>query len=83
MSEERIMAFIRSRKESDQQRQIMHHLFFLGEITQAEATERYGITRLADVIYKLRRRQGFVIKDRTEHGLNRWGRKVVYAVYYL
>lgn len=81
--ETEVMAFLNSRKESDQLRQVMHHLFFKGSITPAIAMEQYGISRLAAVIWKLRHLHGFTIKDRIEFGANRWGRKCPYAVYYL
>lgn len=83
MTEERIMAFINSRKESDQLRQVLYHLFFRGEITPMVASEEYGISRLASCIWKLRHIHGFVIYDRLEYGKNRWGRTVPYAVYSL
>ena len=52
-NDEKIIEFLRTHKETEQTKVILHHLFFLGEITQKTATEDYGITRLAAAVWKL------------------------------
>ena len=51
-------------------------------ITPFEAFERYGITRLADVVYNLRE-DGHKITTNMIEGTDRRGRKVKYAQYVL
>ena len=80
---EKIMAFLNAHKEHEQTRQVLHHLFFRGPITQLIAVEEYGVTRLASIIWKLRYRHGFYIVADIRSGRNRWGRPANYAVYRL
>lgn len=60
--------------------QVLEHLEMFGSITPREADQCYAITRLADVVYKLKKR-GVRIKTVTEHGKNRFGRPVCWAKY--
>lgn len=53
-----------------------------GSITSLQAFEFFGITRLADVIFKLRK-AGNVIFSETVHGKNRYGNPVHYARYWM
>lgn len=59
------------------------HLAEHGSITQLEATALYGITRLAAIIHKLRHKYGAKIQTVTVTDVNRYGRPVRYARYYL
>lgn len=59
---------------------ILNHLQTRGSITQREADDLYGITRLGARIYDLRRR-GYRIMRVMEHGQNRFGDKTAYARY--
>lgn len=60
--------------------QVREHLEMFGSITPREADDCYAITRLADVVYKLKKR-GVRIKTVTEYGKNRFGRPVCWAKY--
>lgn len=62
---------------------VMTHLREHGSITQKEAAELYGISRLSAVIFVLRHKRGFIIHDKTEHGENRFGIKCHWSRYYL
>lgn len=65
-----------------QKDRIMIHLHDYGEITSWEAIKEYGITRLSDLIYKLRN-QGWNIENEWEHTKNRYGDKVKFVRYKL
>ena len=52
-------------------------------ITAWEAIDKFGCTRLADVIYRLRNLHGFEIKDEMISVKNRNGRTVKIAKYEL
>ena len=80
---EKIVEFLRTHKETEQTKVILHHLFFLGEITQKTATEEYGITRLAAAIWKLRHIYGIAILDETIDVPNRYGKTSKVSRYYL
>lgn len=62
---------------------VMDYLRKHDGITQKEASDRLGVTRLAAVIWKLRHKYGFVIEDKTESCVNRWGVTCTYKRYYL
>jgi hypothetical protein len=63
---------------------VLNHLVNIGSITDKDARDLYGITRLADVIYKLKRRKPVVdIETVEEIGYNRWGKKIRYGRYVL
>lgn len=62
---------------------VMNYLRKYGSITQKDANEKLGVTRLAAVIWKLRHKCGFTILDRTESFVNRWGVPATYKRYYL
>ncbi len=61
---------------------IMNHLVRNGSITQSEAFELYGISRLGARIWDLRN-SGHKIQKLMETGKNRYGDQVCYARYYL
>lgn len=67
---------------------VRDHLEKYGRITSMEAFNLYGITRLAAVIYDLRAHRAFAgqkkqIKSEKGENINRYGRKVSYAIYTL
>lgn len=65
----------------DQQTLVMRYIAEHGSITSQEAFNM-GITRLADVIYKMKNK-GIPVKVTIVHGKNRFGRPITYARYYL
>lgn len=64
---------------------VLNHLVNIGSITDKDARDMYGITRLADVIYKLKKRRNpaVVIETVNETSPNRWGKNRTYARYVL
>ena len=52
-------------------------------ITPQTAYERYGITRLAAVIYDLRRDRGIAVETEVVTATNRFGKEVTFARYRL
>lgn len=64
---------------------IRNHLYRYGSITDAQARDLYGITRLADVVYKLRYKKYPLMDIKTDmvYGRNRYGRPTQYARYYI
>lgn len=60
---------------------VLAHLKSKGSITPREADKLYSITRLADVIFKLRK-QHHIISTLT-HDTNKFGRPCRYATYTL
>lgn len=61
---------------------VLEHLEKNGCITSLEAIEKYGCTRLADVIYRLRKR-GMQIETHDIPFTDRFGTKSVYGKYIL
>ena len=61
---------------------VLNHLKNNGFITTYESYEKYGITRLAQMI-RLLRQDGFNIENKHIVKLNRWGYKVTYDEYWL
>jgi len=82
-NDEKIIEFLRTHKAYEQTRLVLHHLFFLDEITQKTATETYGITRLAATIWKLRHVYHIDILDETIEVPNRYGKTSKVSRYYL
>ena len=68
--------------DKHQQNEVLRHLKSIGTITSQLAWRDYGITRLADVVYKLRKR-GYDIETETIKVKNRHGRPVRCARYSL
>lgn len=64
---------------------VRNHLYRYGSITDAQARELYSIARLADVIYKLRRKKEPLMDIKTfmVYGRNKYGRPTRYARYYI
>jgi len=70
--------------ESKSQAQVvLKHLRDEGSITSIEAFERYGITRLAAVVWNLRKDDTLNIETVDETCRNRYGNTVTYARYIL
>jgi hypothetical protein len=65
-----------------QSKVILKHLESGKEITQLEATKKYGILRLGAIIFNLRK-DGYKITSRLEHKPNRYGNTSNYAIYKL
>lgn len=66
-----------------QQKQILDYLKTHKEgISSQQAISLYGITRLSDVVFKLRGK-GIGISTMMVDGVNRYGRKTRYGVYRL
>lgn len=61
---------------------VLDHLREYGGITSNIAFKKYGITRLSDIVFKLRGK-GYVIDTITQSSKNRFGKKVHYALYRL
>lgn len=59
---------------------VLEHLRANGSITSMDAIMQYGITRLSDVILKLRR-EGYDIETINETGKNRFGKATSYGRY--
>lgn len=69
----------------DQTVMIRNHLLRYGSITPNEAKDLYSISRLADVVYKLRyKKQPYMeIQRELVSGKNKFGKSVRYAKYYI
>lgn len=61
---------------------VLQHLKEHGSITQLEATELYGATRLSAIVFNLRRK-GYAISSETQGAIDRHGHAVNYAKYVL
>lgn len=67
------------KKEKSQLIDVLTYLLTHDSLTSIEAFEKWRITRLADVVYKLRKR-GFEVSTELKHGENAYG-TYSYAVY--
>lgn len=63
-------------------KKVLRHMNDYGGITQAEATARYGVTRLSARIYDLRA-AGIRINSKPTAGTNRYGEPVHFSRYSL
>ncbi len=70
------------KQPSTQLEAVKNHLEYYGHLTSLEAIREYGITRLSDKVYKLRK-QGLKIDTLPTHRVNRFGNPVTYATYIL
>ena len=61
---------------------VLKHLKQGKEISQLEATKKYGILRLGAIIFNMRQ-DGYLISTRIERKPNRYGHVSNYAVYKL
>ena len=59
---------------------VLDHLQSYGELTSMEAFEKYGATRLAAIVFDLKK-MGHDIETREIVGKNRFGETCVYAKY--
>ena len=66
----------------NQNRMVINHLVRVGAITQADAYDLYGITRLSARIFDLRK-SGYQVLSRWREKTNRYGIKVRFLQYYL
>lgn len=64
---------------------VRNHLIRNGSITSQEAWQRYGITRLSAVIFKLRKKIEPLMDIKTEmvYGRDRYGQPCQYGRYYI
>jgi len=69
-------------KAKTQKQEVKNHLEKFGHLSSIIAIKEYGITRLADLIFRLRK-EGLDIKTLTENHVNRHGNKGTHAVYQL
>ena len=65
-----------------QKEMVLKHLKEGKELSQLEATQKYGILRLGAIIFNLRR-DGYLISTKIEHKPNRYGHTSHYAIYKL
>lgn len=63
-----------------QKQMVLDYIREFGSITPIDAFKDLGITRLADVVCRLRR-EGHDIHKEREHALNRYGQNVRYVRY--
>lgn len=59
---------------------VLEHLKSGKELSQLEATQKYGILRLGAIIFNLRK-DGYSISTKIEHTPNRYGNISNYAIY--
>jgi hypothetical protein len=64
----------------NQKEEILKHLMEFGKITSLEAIKDYGVTRLADKVYQLRK-EGFTINTEMKKFTNRYGNTSSYGIY--
>lgn len=69
-------------RKRSQKSEILDYLKVVGHIDSMTAIERFGATRLSDIIYKLRK-DGYNIASRLVQGKNRYGHNTNYSVYTL
>lgn len=70
------------KEKISQSKVVLKHLQSGKELSQLEATKKYGILRLGAIIFNLRR-DGYTITSRLERKPNRYGNTSNYAVYKL
>ena len=71
-----------TQEKMSQSKAILNHLLSGKSISQLEATQKYGATRLGAIIFNLRR-DGHIISTEQVHKPNRYGHISNYAVYKL
>lgn len=65
-----------------QKKLVLEHMRTHDGITSMDAIMLYGITRLAHVVYMLKK-QGYDVRTVKMHGFNRQGTPTIYAKYVL
>ena len=68
--------------EKSQREEVVNHLKKYGTISSKTAFERYGITRLSDIIFRLRN-SGYIIVTIPKTTKNRYQHRTDYALYKL
>lgn len=71
-----------SQEKETHKKIVLKHLQSGKELSQLEATQKYGILRLGAIIFNLRK-EGYKIVTRMEHKPNRYGNTSNYGVYKL
>lgn len=71
-----------SQEKETHRKIVLKHLQSGKELSQLEATQKYGILRLGAIIFNLRK-EGYKIVTRMEHKPNRYGNTSNYGVYKL
>ena len=66
---------------TSQKDRILNHLKKYGSITQKDAWELYGASRLSAIIYNLKHKEGYNITTQTVQGKNRYGETTYFGVY--
>ena len=69
-------------EKMSQSKVVLKHLQSGKELSQLEATQKYGILRLGAIIFNLRK-EGYNISTRLCHDPNRYGNASNYGVYKL
>lgn len=69
--------------KGSQMRDVKNHLRKHGSLDMPNGRSLYGVTRLADLIWRLREKEGWSITTQKVEGVNRHGRKRTYAKYVL
>ncbi len=64
-----------------QKERILNHLKKFGSITQKDAWELYGASRLSGIIDYLRKKDGYNITTQMVKGKNRYGETTYFGVY--
>ena len=62
---------------------ILRYMEEVGSITPVDAIREFGCLRLSARIWDLRNKFGYIIRKEIEEGVNRFGKKIRYARYYL
>ena len=62
---------------------VMNYMRAHGSITQKQAWDVLGVSRLSAVIHTLRHKRGFIILDEMDSGKNRFGVMTHFKRYYL
>lgn len=65
-----------------QPERVLEYMQKRGSISQAEATQHLGVTRLSAIILVLKK-AGYSILDKWVEGKNRWGEPTRYKRYWL
>lgn len=65
----------------NQKQRILEHIQKHGSITQKEAWELYGASRLSAIIYDLKNKDGYNIQTEMVKGKNRYGESTCYGSY--
>lgn len=70
------------RKEKSQKSEVLKYMTSHAGITSIQAFEKFGVTRLSDIIFRLRK-DGYDIETEDITTKNRYGHSTTYAKYRL